>query len=228
MIYYFKRYWKHIALVIVILIILSISFVNYYFVQDKKEEVTIVKEENIVKKKNDNLIISKTVFVDVKGAVNAPGVYEIDEGRRIIDAINLAGGLSDKADTININLSKKVEDEMYIIVYTKDEIYNYKNNNEQSNKKIVCASVECDCPDVSNDACIKEENNSSDKIINKISINTATKEELMKLSGIGESKAEAIILYRKENGEFESLDDIKNVSGIGDNLYEKIKDDITL
>ena len=85
MIYYFKRYWKHIALVIVILIILSISFVNYYFVQDKKEEVTIVKEENIVKKKNDNLIISKTVFVDVKGAVNAPGVYEIDEGRRIID-----------------------------------------------------------------------------------------------------------------------------------------------
>lgn len=228
MIYYFKRYWKLISLLIVVLITLIISLINYYFGKEKKEDVTIVKENFTEKKENNNLNDIKTVFVDVKGAVNQPGVYEIDEERRIIDAINLAGGLSDNADTINLNLSKKVKDEMYIVIYTKEEIYNYKLNNEIKNEPIVCASLECDCPDTSNDACIKEENSNKQDALNKISINTATKEELMKLSGIGESKANAIISYREENGDFKSLEDIKNVSGIGESLYEKIKDNITL
>lgn len=228
MIYYFKRYWKLISLLIVVLITLIISLINYYFGEEKKEDVTIVKEDFTEKKENNNLNDIKTVFVDVKGAVNQPGVYEIDEERRIIDAINLAGGLSDNADTINLNLSKKVKDEMYIVIYTKEEIYNYKLNNEIKNEPIVCASLECDCPDTSNDACIQEESNFKDEITNKISINSASKEELMKLSGIGESKANAIISYREENGNFKSLDDIKKVSGIGESLYENIKDNITL
>lgn len=230
MIYYLKRYWKYILIVSIIIFIL----IGIYIYNDNTNDVSttnVVKLADSVdlnqdEKKQENVV--KTVFVDVKGAVNAPGVYEIDEGRRIIDAINLAGGLTDKSDTINLNLSKKVEDEMYIIVYTKDEIYNYKLNNEQSNEKIVCASVECDCPNVNNDACIKEESNSSSEKVSKISINTATKEELMELSGIGESKADAIISYRNENGNFENIEDIKNVSGIGNSVYEKIKDEITL
>ena len=125
---------------------------------------------------------------------------------------------------------------MYIIIYTKDEIYNYKQNNEGVND-IKCASMECVCPDVSNDACINSAStgNSSpssedgNKVIDddsKVSINSATKEELMKLEGIGEVKAEAIIKYRQENGSFKSVEELKNVSGIGDAVYDKIKDNI--
>lgn len=229
MIYYFKRYWKYILIVTVILLALILSYVCYYFNKnDTSTTVNVVELKDSNKEKEHITDGLKTVFVDVKGAVNAPGVYEIDEERRIIDAINIAGGLLQNADTTNINLSKKVEDEMYIIVYTKDEIYNYKLNNEKSNEKIICASVECDCPDISNDACINKEDMNDNEDMGKISINTATKEELMNLSGIGETKANAIISYREENGDFKNLEDVKNVSGIGDSVYEKIKDEITL
>ena len=118
---------------------------------------------------------------------------------------------------------------MFIVIYTKQEIYNYKKSNETSN--INCASFECVCPDVKNDACIeknlKAENNKKEAN-NKVSINNATKEDLMSLTGIGESKANAIINYRNENGLFKQIEDIKNVSGIGDSVFEKIKNNITL
>lgn len=226
MIYYLKRYLKQIIVTISVIIILIGGYV-YYESKNNVSTETIVKQTELKKEitKENNL---KTVFVDVKGAVNSPGVYEMDEGRRIIDAINLAGGLKDNADTINLNLSKKLMDEMYIIVYSKDELYNYKKNKESKNEVITCASLECDCPDISNDACISKENIILNKENNKISINTATKDMLLTISGIGESKADAIVSYRLENGDFKNLEEIKNVSGIGDALYEKIKDKITL
>lgn len=230
MINFIKKYWKYLVCVFGVLIII---FLSYFYYQKnnsistpKVEKLSLVKEE----KKEGS-----TVFVDVKGAVNAPGVYELDDDKRVIDAINLAGGLAVNADTVNLNLSKKLADEMYIIVYTKDEIYNYKKNNE-SNNKIECASFECVCPDINNNACISDDKNSNISESKKdnqtssslISINNASKEELMSLTGIGESKADAIISYRKENGLFKDINDIKNVSGIGDALYDKIKDKITL
>lgn len=228
-----RRYWKYIFFVFSIIIVFAGVFIYYYndssinTISEKKLSVTQIEKKDRIENE------LKTVFVDVKGAVNAPGVYEIDADKRIIDAINLAGGLNGEADTINLNLSKKVTDEMYIIVYTKTEIYNYKKDNEK--KEIVCASVECVCPDNKNDACIasdnavvKEENNEREDSNLKVSINNASKEEFMTLSGIGESKAEAIIKYRNENGNFEAIDEIKNVSGIGDALFEKIKENITL
>ena len=123
---------------------------------------------------------------------------------------------------------------MYIVVYTKNEIYNYKKQNS-NDSSIKCASNECICPDSNNDACIenkdtKTENkkDSSTQISDKISINNATKEELMSLTGIGESKADKIISYRQENGLFKEIEDIKNVTGIGDSIFDKIKDNITL
>lgn len=224
--YILKKYYKYVL----VLGIGILSFIGMYFYSYKNEEVITKKEEKkvAIKKVVDNGTEKKnTLFVDVKGAVNTPGVYEIEEGKRIIDAINLAGGLSSNANTINLNLSKKVTDEMYIIVYTKNEIYNYKKNN---NSNITCASNECDCPDSNNDACISKESskNSSVKVNGKVSINTGSKEQLMSLTGVGEAKANAIISYRENNGGFKSLEDIKNVSGIGDALYEKIKDNITL
>lgn len=224
MIYYLKKYWKYLLTLILVLFLFAI--IGYF--KEKNDEISTksIKKLSNVSKKTSNL---KTLFVDVKGAVNAPGVYELEDGKRVIDAINLAGGFSDKADTINVNLSKRLTDEMFIVIYTKQEIYNYKKSNETSN--INCASFECVCPDVKNDACIeknlKAENNKKEAN-NKVSINKATKEDLMSLTGIGESKANAIINYRNENGLFKQIEDIKNVSGIGDSVFEKIKNNITL
>lgn len=231
MIYIIKRYWKYILM----FLCCFVFFIITSFYNGSNNEVSTKKEKKLSvteKSGGENKSITKTVFVDVKGAVNAPGVYELEDGKRIIDAINLAGGLSENSNTININLSKKLTDEMYIIVYTKNEILNYKKNN--TNNEFSCASNECVCPDTNNSACIKQTSKSSTNNLDvkntdsKVSINNASKEELMNLSGIGEAKANAIISYRQENGGFKSVDDIKNVSGIGDAVYEKIKNNITL
>ena len=224
MIYYIKKYWKYLLALILVLIIFVV--IEVFIEKDNKISTDSVKKLSKVEEKVNDI---KTLFVDIKGAVNAPGVYELDEGKRVIDAINLAGGFTDKADTININLSKKLTDEMFIVIYTKQEIYNYKKNNETSNIK--CASFECICPDVNNDACIKKDTKIKDskkELNNKISINSASKEELMTLNGIGESKADAIINYRNENGLFKTIEDLKNVSGVGNSVFEKIKNNITL
>ncbi len=143
------------------------------------------------------------------------------ESSRVIDVINEAGGLTDNADTSVINLSKKIIDEMVIIVYTNEQVANFKKVKEE--EKIIqdkCNQIDENA--LKNDACITKEN-----ITNKISINNSTKEELMNLNGIGESKATDIIKYREENGPFSTIDDIKKVPGIGDNLFAQIKEDIT-
>ena len=164
--------------------------------------------------------------IDIKGAIKNPGVYTIDSNSNVNDVIKLAGGLTKEADTSLINLAKKVTDEMVIIVYTKEEV---KNSN-LVNTVIKVVEKECVCPNIENDGCLNTE--IQDNITNKedgklININTATKEELLTISGIGESKANNIIKYRETNGKFNSIEDIKNVDGIGDNLYETIKIYIT-
>lgn len=236
-----KKYWKHLAVFISIVIVLGGSFFAYYKFNVVKAdgEEPLLTSNNVEEEKSELLentnVNSNTFYVDIKGAVVNPGVYQLDEGSRVIDVINLAGGLNPKADTSNLNLSKKIIDEMYIIVYTKTELTNYKKSLESQNK-VECPTFECICPDSNNDACIskseeKKENSVSENKLStnsKVSINNATKEELMTLTGVGESKANAIINYRKENGNFEKIEDIKNVSGIGDSMFQKIKDNITL
>lgn len=238
MFYFFKRYQKYLLILFCAIII----FVGVYvynksntITTSNDEKLTVTEEEKETNNDDDDST-SKTVFVDIKGAVNAPGVYELDTNKRIIDVINTAGGLTSNANTININLSKKLEDEMFIIIYTKEEIENYMKKQDVS--EIVCASKECVCPDSNNDGCYKNDSNKTSgttssskdevKVTGKVSINTASKEELMTLSGIGEAKAGAIIEYREKNGNFASIEDIKNVSGIGDAIFEKIKDNITI
>jgi competence protein ComEA len=173
-------------------------------VEAEEKEKPIVKEEKEI----------KSVFVDIKGAINNPGVYEMSSESRIIDVIKEAGDLTEDADTSLLNLSKKVEDEMYIIIYTKDEI------NEYNTKQVNDLEEKYECPDEDNDACLKP---NKDNTIAKVNINTASQDALETLPGIGPSKAESIIKYRETN-KFNSIEDIKNVSGIGDALYEKIKD----
>ena len=194
--------------------------------KDKKEEELVLstsdekEEEEKEEEKQDEFYL-----VDIKGEVNAPGTYSVKDGSRVIDVIRLAGDLTANADTSVINLSKKVEDEMVIIIYSQEEVANFVQTKEIEQQK----QEECRQPQSStiiNDACIIEEAGENDTL-GKISINTATKEELMTLNGIGEAKAEAIIKYRDEIGSFQSIEEIKEVSGIGEELFAQIKENIT-
>ena len=185
---YFNRK-EIIAILIIIGLILYIIYDKDNIVNEKKEEIIIEKED--VKEE-----IKKEIMfaVDIKGEVKKPGIYELEEGKRIIDVIKEAGGITEKANTNNINLSEKITDEMLIIIPSIDEELNTQKNEIKTQK---------------ND--------------NKVSINTASESELMTINGIGKTKAKKIIEYRDNNGKFKSIEDIKNVSGIGDSIFEKIK-----
>ncbi len=207
------------------IILSSVIFILYKNNQSKTDEVIdIFKDEEVEtddeklepEQKDDELTTTQKVVVDIKGMIARPGVYEVDSSSRVNDVINIAGGLLDGADTSFINLAKIVTDEMIIIIYSSEEVL-------EKYKEKVCI---CDCPEIINDACIENTINSEkNKIVN---INTASKEELMTVTGIGDSKADEIIKYREEISNFKDIEDIKNVPGIGDSLFEKIKEYITV
>lgn len=162
------------------------------------------------------------ISVEVKGSVLNKGVFKITDDITVEEVLKKAVLTSD-ADTSQINLSKKVYDEMVIIVPTKEEIKSLSVN-----KPYKIIENTCVCPKIINDSCITLDA-TSDEVIKptKVSLNNASLEELMTLKGIGESKARAIIEYRKYN-KFNQLEDIMNIKGIGKSIYEKIKDDISL
>lgn len=192
-------------------------------VNEKQDEAPKVKEvtKKITKKEPETE--NQKVIVDVKGEITNPGVYELLQTNTVMDAINTAGGLTKASDTSNINLSKKLTDEMVIIVYSQKEIKEMKEQEEIT------------CPPCNN-ACITEEDlqaelkNKQETHVEtgKVNLNTATIEDLQTLDGIGETKAQAIIDYRTQNGAFQTIDDLKNVSGIGESTFEKIKNNITV
>jgi competence protein ComEA len=231
----FKKYKIHI-LVLLIMVIGG----TFYFINKPNEK--IVTTEDILKKEVNNEqkqqeVIIKQVQVDIKGAVNSPGVYTLTENSRVKDVIELAAGLNKYADTSYINLSKKIYDEMVIIINTKKEIIDYKNN--VSNIPEVLDKL---ITNTNNDSLIPKEaisivnpiennnSNTTNSSINtsKISINNADSTLLQTLPGIGEMKANDIINYRNNNGGFKQLEDLKKVSGIGEATFAKIKDYITL
>lgn len=190
--------------IIIILIILVIIIYNFFLSKNDEEEFEI---SNIIIEPKNTEIIKDTqkIKVYVTGEVNSPGVFEMDENSRIEDAINLAGGLTPNANIKNVNLAFILEDgqKLYIPnINDKDIEYISKENGENiiDNAK---------------------SNNS------KININKATLEELQSLPGVGASTAQRIITYRTENGKFKSIEDLKNVSGIGDKKFESLKDNIS-
>ena len=149
-------------------------------------------------------IEKKEIIVHIAGCVINPGIVKLDENSRICDAINIAGGLTEEADISQINLAYNLEDGMKIYIPNKNE----KEKN------------------IGNENIVQENASSStNSIINKkININNANKSELETIPGIGPTTAQKIIDYRKENGKFKAIEDIKNIKGIGDNKFEKIKD----
>lgn len=219
------RYRKQIVIGIFILFLLvgGTILTIFMFQSDKKDKSDLVVSTatNSLKKKSKKENI-ENYKVDIKGEILTPGIYTLKSNSRVIDVIEMSGGLTENADTSVINLSKKITDEMVIIIYSKSEVKDFEKTKE-TEKIVQEKCIKKDENALKNDACITD----SAKTSGKVSINTATKEELMTLTGIGDSKAEDIIKYREENGPFKAIEDIKNVSGIGDSLFAKIKENIT-
>lgn len=144
------------------------------------------------------------IYVQISGEIKYPGVYEMENGDRVFQLVEKAGGLTENADLNSINLSKKLIDGEKIIIFAKKVI------NESSTS-------------ISQSGITPSQPKS-----NLININTASKEELESLPGIGPALAQRIIDYRETNGYFQTIEDIKKVSGIGDKKFEAIKNLITV
>lgn len=199
---FFKQNIKSIVLAFFCSVVV-IGMGLYYFNHSKTEDYNDISFSNHKsdridnEEKNDDKQDEK-IFVDVKGAVKNPGVFETTKDKRIKDLIDVAGGLLDDADTSTLNLSQKVKDQMVIYVLRHGEKPKQMVENGTTSS-------------------------SSDEVVN---INTANKEQLMKISGVGKTKAEAIIEHREKNGDFKKKEDITKVRGIGKATFEKIKDKI--
>lgn len=225
--YLYSLKGKLITLVIFLIVLISLFyFYKYYKNMNKKEDslIAVVTKDEEKEKEKESAAEERVFYVDIKGKVSKAGVYRVKEGQRVIDVIDLAGGLLKDADTSLINLSMPIKDAMVIIVYSKDEVKNIeKTLAKEEAKQSLCQEA------IINDACIKEESKeiAEDLIPGKININTASLSELMSLSGIGEAKAKMIIEYR-EVKLFESIEQLKEVSGIGEAVFAQIQENITI
>ena len=156
--------------------------------------------ENEVKKEEP--VEQDLITVDVKGAVKAPGIYDLPVGSRVNDAVQKAGGLTEQADSKSLNLAQKVNDEALVYVPTKGE--------EAASQQTASGTA------------------SSTSKEKKINLNKASLEELKQVKGLGGKRAQDMIDHRETNGKFKSVDELKKVSGIGAKTIEKLKDYVTV
>ena len=225
MIYITFKYRNRKEIIIVsifILIIIITTFSIVYINRDNKKDDEQIVLENKPKEKIEKDF--ETYKVDIKGQVANPGIYSLNSNSRVIDVIEKAGGLTESADTSVINLSKKISDEMVIIIYSYEEVKEFGKTKEKE-KQVLMECKNNEIYSLENNACIEVKDSTSNS--GKININTATKEELMTLPGIGEAKANDIIKYRETNGPFNSIDELTKVSGIGESIVANIKENIT-
>lgn len=167
--------------------------------EEAVEESEAVVTTVLAEKTEENTTQEAIIFVDIKGAVKKPGVYQMKVGDRVKDAIDAAGGLTAEADSQKVNFAQRVEDQMVIVVPKVGE----------------------EAEAIPAGATSKEVSKEG-----KVNINTATVEELKTLKGVGEKKAEAIIEYRKKNGSFKTKEDLMKVRGIGKKLFESFEERI--
>lgn len=200
---YLRKYWLWIAGGI-LFIIISLGVQYHKVTQSQLYFIEETSEENLTSvdiPQSEELII----YIDIKGAVNRPGLYQLSEGSRMVDAIEAAGGLTTEADDRTINLAEKLLDQQKIIVYTESEIAEQLMQEDRDNL------LERD---------VYPSNPSG--ATQKININIATIDELQALPNIGPKKAQAIIEYRQTNGSFQTIDQIKEIKGIGEKTYEEL------
>ena len=171
--------------------------------EESIDSTAVIKAER--EEENTEQINETEIYVHVCGSVKKPGVYRLHSGARTQEAVDAAGGFSEKANQTAWNLAEVLQDGMQIYIPSKDEAKEALKE-EQSSGKVSSASQREDT----------------------VNINTASKEELVALPGIGESRAAAIIACREEKGSFTSIEEVKNVAGIGDGIFNRIKDLITV
>jgi competence protein ComEA len=197
---YIRRYWYVLLIAVGAIAYSGYSATTVQVVQEEKLawEQSITEEENRVDTKAVKITPSR-LFVDIKGEINAPGVYEVEESSRVKDVILLAGGFTGQAEPNGVNLAQKITDEMVIYVPAKGE----------------------HVTGLTSQTSFSSEN----QVVN---INNAPKAELETLPGVGPAKADAIIAYREENGLFQSVDELEKVPGIGEKSLEKLRDYISI
>ena len=181
--------------------------------ETQSEGITETAAETI----KETITEERDCFVYVCGEVRSPGVYCMKEGQRIFEAVEQAGGFTEQAVGEYLNLADRISDGMKVFVPSREQV-----ESGQVNESLFLE-------DSGNQA---QKSPAGDNLTGsaavKVNLNTASKEELMTLRGIGSARAEDIIRYRETNGKFQKIEDIKKVSGIKDAAFEKIKDQITV
>ena len=207
--------WMYEHKVYVIITVIIAFAAIFYFLEESKSSVSDVenivpqeiKEEKDIPQAQEEIQEPEMIMVDVKGQVTMPGVYSSSQGERVIDVIHRAGGLTENADESQVNFAERVQDAMVIYIPAKGEegvtvpagtTVNPSNTGGTSGNQA------------------------------KINLNKADETQLQNLPGIGPSKAAAIIEYRETSGLFKNVEDLKEISGIGDKTFEKLKDLITV
>lgn len=228
---YLKKYgWISLLIILILILGKEISIYSSSSNQIDLNQIESDTEEEEVATKNK-------IWVDVKGAVAKPGIYEVTEEEIVNDVILKAGGLKKDAYTDNINLSQKVIKQMVINIFTKEEFNKLKGKNNfdicyvNSYDISTCldSAFSLIISDKEKEATVKIEESTittNSSVSNEptiVNINTASINILTTLPGIGPSKAQAIIDYRSTNGAFKSIEDITKVKGIGEATFAKIK-----
>lgn len=183
----------------IVVVIAGIKLIDIYYQNNNNEEITI---QNVLTTEDEpEKIENETIKVYVTGEVKNQGVIELEQGSRIVDAIEKAGGQTEEANLKNVNLAYELEDGQKIYIPNKSE----ENTNE-----------------ITDDGVTGIDSKENDTI----NINKANEKELQELNGIGESLASSIIKYREDNGKFKNIEDLKNVPGIGESKFSNIKEKI--
>lgn len=212
-----KKYYMIMS--VAVLTVCGMFFFGCAGESDKRESITPIEvseeqkdtEEKKAEKEIENQGKESVVYVHVCGQVNVPGVYELPEGSRIYEAVAAAGGMTNQAAGERLNQAAAVEDGQQIYVLSKEE----------AAKDAESAGGEAGVLDASIPGMPQAEDG-------KVNLNTATAEELMTLSGIGEAKAEAILRYREEHGGFQKVEELMEVEGIKEGVFHKIKEQVKI
>ncbi|UQS85516.1 helix-hairpin-helix domain-containing protein [Apilactobacillus apisilvae] len=190
-----KYFYQMMIVLILILISLGLMFIVYFQNHSNDNAINSYPISNSSYSKNiETSSLDNNIYVDIKGEVNAPGVYKCNKDDRVTDIIKYAGGFKRLANQSSVNLAQKIYDQQVVIVNKKT------NNNTQ------------------------EEQDSNTNNRSKVNLNTADKNELQKLDSVGDKNADKIIDYRNQNNGFHNVDELKKVSGFGDKTFEKLKD----
>lgn len=206
-----KKKEKIIGSIAIVIILILFLIMGYFITKPKHVQTNDIFVDSSGQKSQSSdksgEVKDRDIEVEVKGEVRKPGVYILESGSRVKDAVDMAGGFTDSADTDSLILVKKLKDEDCIVIHKKGENANAAAS--AASGGIISG-------------------NSSSQGDDQIDINTASLEELDKIPGVGPVTAQKIIDYREKNGPFKSIEDLKKVGRIGDKTLEKIKDKIVV